>query len=194
MRNHTNIRSRCNLSWRCYTRSNESQPAIHSQKDTTMAKSNGKKEWLNLIQSAIQKVNRVRASQRAKQIYLNRHLLSAMAVALFERPAIDASETDTRSWCFANRAVTVSVDSLVHPNHAKKVSIARPDNTVRARIGTFVELASDKAATKDLNARERKALAMIQTLTYCRFVQNGSPAASDESNADAKKVFVIRVK
>lgn len=172
---------------------NESQRAIHSQKVRAMAKSNAKKEWLKVIQSVIDKANEVRKEQRAKRIYTSPALLKVMADALFEKAPIPANETDIRSWCYRNGAVVVSVDSIVHPNHAERVSIARPENTVRARLQTFTDsIPSDKKVMKSLNEKERKALAMVKSLTYCRFVQSGTPAANDESNADALKVFVIR--
>ena len=158
-----------------------------------MATSKAKREWLKQIQSVIDKANEIRNQQRAKPIYTSPDLLKAMSVALFDKATIPANETDIRSWCFTNGASVVSVDKVVHPNHADKVSIARPDNTVRARLETFtVALPSDKVVMKRLNASERKALALIQSLTYCRFVQNGTPAASDERNADALKVFLLR--
>lgn len=158
-----------------------------------MAKSNGKKEWLILIQSVIEKANRIRKEQGAKRIYTSPALLKAMAVALFEKAPMPKSETDARSWCYRNGAVVVSVDTIVHENHAEKVSIARPDNLVRARLQTFTDsIPSDKKVMKSLNEKERNALALVKTLTYCRFVQSGSPIASDEKNPDALKVFLIR--
>lgn len=174
-------------------RATESHSAIHSQKEKAMAKSNAKKEWIRLIQSVIDKANAVRKEQRAKRIYTSPDLLKAMAVALFEKATIPTNETDIRSWCYRNDAVVVSVDSIVHSNHSGKVSIARPDNTVRARLQTFTDsIPSDKKVMKSLSDKERKALALVKSLTYCRFVQSGTPAANDESNADALKVFLIR--
>jgi len=158
-----------------------------------MAKSNGKKQWLIQIQSVIEKVNGIRKAQRAKQIYVSPALLKAMAVALFEKAPMPKSETDTRSWCYRNGAVVVSVDTIVHQNHAEKVSIARPDNLVRARLQTFTDsIPSDSKVMKTLTKKERDALALVKTLTYCRFVQTGSPIASDPKNPDALKVFLIR--
>ena len=158
-----------------------------------MAKSNGKKEWLILIQSVIEKANAVRKEQGAKRIYTSPALLKAMAIALFEKATIPANETDIRSWSFRIGASVVSVDTIVHENHAEKVSIARPDNLVRARLETFtISIPADKKVMKSLNEKERKALALVKTLTYCRFVQSGTPAANDESNPDALKVFLLR--
>jgi hypothetical protein len=158
-----------------------------------MAKSNGKKEWIRLIQSVIDKANAVRKEQGAKRIYTSPDLLKAMAVALFEKATIPANETDIRSWSLRIGASVVSVDTIVHANHTEKVSIARPDNLVRARLQTFTDsIPSDKKVMKSLNEKERKALALVKALTYCRFVQSGTPAANDENNPDALKVFLIR--
>lgn len=158
-----------------------------------MAKSNGKKEWLILIQSVIEKANRIRKEQGAKRIYTSPALLKAMAVALFEKATIPANETDIRSFCFRIGASVVSVDTVVHENHAEKVSIARPDNLVRARLETFtLSIPADKKVMKLLNEKERKALALVKTLAYCRFVQSGTPASKDETNPDSLKVFLIR--
>jgi hypothetical protein len=145
------------------------------------------------IQSTIDKVNLIRAANRSKQIYVSPKLLKAMSVALFVKAALPKDETDVRSFAMRIGASVVSVETIVHPNHAKKVSIARPDNLVRARLETFtVAIPSDKQAMKALNASERKALALIQSLTYCRFVRNGTPTASDASNPDSLKVFLVR--
>lgn len=158
-----------------------------------MSKSNGKKEWMKLIQSVITKTNEVREEMRSKRVYVSLSLLNAMGDALFTKKAIPSNETDIRLWCFQNGAFVVSVDTIVHPNHAKKVSIARPENTVRARIETFtIAIPSDKKVMKKLNQREKNALALMKSLAYVRFVQNGSPIASDENSPDAKKVFLVR--
>lgn len=157
-----------------------------------MSKSNGKKEWVKQMQSVITKTNEVRAEMRSKRVYVSLALLNAMGEALFTKSAMPKDETDPRSWCILNGAFVVSVDAIVHPNHAKKVSTNRPENTVRARIQTFEFLLSEKAVMKKLNQKEKNALALVKTLAYVRFVQNGSPTATDPKNADAKKVFLVR--
>lgn len=157
-----------------------------------MSKSNGKKEWVKQMNSVITKTNEVRAEMRSKRVYVSPVLLNGMGEALFTKKALPSSETDSRSWCIQNGAFVVSVDSIVHPNHAKKVSTNRPENTVRARIQTFVFLLSEKAVMKKLNQKEKNALALVKSLAYVRFVQNGSPTATDPKNADAKKVFLVR--
>jgi len=157
-----------------------------------MSKSNGKKEWVKQMQSVITKTNEVRAEMRSKRVYVSPALLNGMGEALFTKKALPSSETDARSWCIQNGAFVVSVDSIVHKNHAHKVSTNRPENTVRARIQTFIFLLSEKAVMKKLNQKERNALALVKSLAYVRFVQNGSPTATDPKNADAKKVFLVR--
>lgn len=151
-----------------------------------------KKEWVKLMLSVITKTNEVRAEMRSKRVYVSLVLLNAMSEALFTKKVMPKNETDARSWCLANEAFVVSVDSIVHKNHVKRVSTNRPENTVRARILTFVNLTSEKEVMKKLNQKERNALALVKTLAYVRFVQNGSPTATDSKNADAKKVFIVR--
>jgi len=157
-----------------------------------MSKSNGKKEWVKLMNAVITKTNEVRAEMRSKRVYTSPVLLNGMGEALFTKKAMPQNETDARSWCSQNGAFVVSVDSIVHKNHAKRVSTNRPENTVRARIQTFVNLMSEKEVMKRLNQKERNALALVKSLAYVRFVQNGSPTATDPKNANAKKVFLVR--
>jgi len=157
-----------------------------------MSKSNGKKEWVKLMNAVITKTNEVRAEMRSKRVYVSPVLLNGMSEALFTKKALPKNETDARSWCLTNGAFVVSVDAIVHKNHAKKVSTNRPENTVRARIQTFVFLLSEKEVMKKLNQKEKNALALVKSLGYIRFVQNGSPTATDPKNADAKKVFLVR--
>lgn len=158
-----------------------------------MSKSNGKKEWVKQMNAVITKTNEVRAEMRSKRVYTSPALLNAMGDALFTKKAMPKNETDARSWCFQNDAFVVSVDSIVHFNHAKRVSTNRPENTVRARIQTFVNLMSEKAVMKKLNQKEKNALALVKSLAYIRYAQNGSPTATS-AGPDAKKVFIVRKK
>lgn len=153
-----------------------------------------KKEWVKLMLSVIAKTNEVRAEMRSKRVYVSLALLNGMGEALFTKKAMPSSETDSRSWCIQNGAFVVSVDAIVHKNHknTKGASTNRPENTVRARIQTFVFLLSEKAVMKKLNQKEKNALVLVKSLAYIRFVQNGSPTATDPENPDAKKVFLVR--
>lgn len=115
--------------------------------------------------------NKANAKQGVKRIYDNKVLNLAIGATLATK-AMPKGE-NARLWCATNGAVVVDVRDIVHENKRGKVSHLRPENTVRARL--------EKLAVLDKR---------IAKIAYCRYLTNGTPSASDASNADAYKVYL----
>jgi len=131
--------------------------------------------FLNALTAKRATANKTNAKRRVKRHYTDsgaQYLAQAVALVLTKRPA---KGVPAREWAITNRTECVVIDArkvMRNPEPAKLVK--RPENSVRARLGSMATYAPQAGG-----------------VGYSRYLINGSPAIT-ETNPEAFWVVLHR--
>lgn len=134
-----------------------------------------KAQGFSTLTAKREQANKTNAKRRVKRHYTNSgadYLAQAVALVLTKRKA---QGVPAREWAITNPAECVTIDArkvVRNPETAKLVK--RPENTVRARLGSMATYAPQ-----------------VGGVGYTRYLINGSPAIT-ESNPESYLVVLYR--